>query len=323
MHSWQTKITDDCNNDDDYSDIEDDDDYGPLKISSWGDNPATPTQQQNMDWGCLIDPTVKLKPGGVGMGQLHRSGANYKPVEEDIILAQRMKVAPKKANVPTPVVVQTSTKKKKKKKASTSQTTVHIPSVRPQRHSPSTTPAQVSQAINSWGSGQLTETPFWHQASLSVNPNPNTISNLQSTSNASSAASASSATTTTASLSPSPLSSSKQSSDTSLNNQTERKAPTNIEKSEKKSPDDTSAAKLSLANSPANPPLLRFRIELAPGISTELTLSRHDYIPAVVDDFGKRHQLTISDAAKRSITETLSLLVIGKLGSELRPGQLF
>ncbi|KAI8384961.1 uncharacterized protein BYT42DRAFT_281357 [Radiomyces spectabilis] len=71
------------------------DDYGPV-MATWGSQ----TTDSVTAWKALVDPEVKLGPAGVGSGNLHRRGPNYKPLTEEAILSQRMKQnAPKpKAN---------------------------------------------------------------------------------------------------------------------------------------------------------------------------------------------------------------------------------
>ncbi|GAA5800084.1 hypothetical protein HPULCUR_005506 [Helicostylum pulchrum] len=73
------------------------DEYGPID-SSWGlqtSNPTTPNESKG--WDSLIDPNIKVGPNGLGAGDLHRKGRNFKPIEEEYILAQRLnKPLPKK-----------------------------------------------------------------------------------------------------------------------------------------------------------------------------------------------------------------------------------
>ncbi|KAG0164206.1 hypothetical protein DFQ28_005234 [Apophysomyces sp. BC1034] len=314
--------TDDCSNYEDVSDSGSEDEYGQIPMSSWGGQTQSASKDEGMDWKCLIDPSVKMKAGGIGAGQLHRSGANYKPVNEDFILAQRMKTAPKKPSKPMPVVDTSAKKKKKKKKKATTihQAKVHIPAVRPQRHAPTTTPTQVNNAISFWGSGQLTSTPFWQQTDASSQaktadapdakhpPNPNRRTT------------------------PSPIPTKRdvvtpnanhhiQKQETKPNqNQTEQEpaaTPSPAESTPTKQYTPSPQSPTTTKTATAKTPLLRFHIELAPGISTELNICQHDYLPEVVEAFGKKHQLTITDTAKKALVETLSLLLIGKLGSKL------
>ncbi|KAI9493434.1 hypothetical protein BDB00DRAFT_872323 [Zychaea mexicana] len=79
-----------------------DDDYAPIVASSWGDQ-KKPTDNSNdgnnakqdkvNDWASLIDPNAKLGNNGVGSGDLHRRGPNYRPVDETLILRQRLQGA--------------------------------------------------------------------------------------------------------------------------------------------------------------------------------------------------------------------------------------
>ncbi|KAI9496247.1 hypothetical protein BDB00DRAFT_809625, partial [Zychaea mexicana] len=78
------------------SDEEESDDDAPLAISSWGEQTTTKegTTEYNVSaegWAALIDPNFKLGPGGLGSGNLHRKGGNYRPVDEEYILNHRLK----------------------------------------------------------------------------------------------------------------------------------------------------------------------------------------------------------------------------------------
>jgi hypothetical protein len=72
-----------------------DDEYAPIDIASWGsqapsqsNNPAE--EDTSKDWDSLLDSKIKVGANGIGSGQLHRKGTNFKPVGEDLILAQRL-----------------------------------------------------------------------------------------------------------------------------------------------------------------------------------------------------------------------------------------
>lgn len=81
--------------DSDYSD----DEYAPITLASWGDQKqqsgsTTKAEENNknvvVDWHSLADPSAKVKSGTLGSGGLHRRGPNYKPVDEEYILKQRL-----------------------------------------------------------------------------------------------------------------------------------------------------------------------------------------------------------------------------------------
>ncbi|KAI8994798.1 hypothetical protein BDB01DRAFT_831744 [Pilobolus umbonatus] len=85
------------------------DEYGPL-ATAWGSQlekkaDSTPSSELSEDvegkpsWNSLLDPTIKLGDNGIGSGNLHRRGKNFKPVDEKVILDQRLKVNSKKSKV--------------------------------------------------------------------------------------------------------------------------------------------------------------------------------------------------------------------------------
>ncbi|KAI8890522.1 hypothetical protein K501DRAFT_328494 [Backusella circina FSU 941] len=64
------------------------DEYGPIQ-STWGSQtPAAANEAAS--WDALRDPNAKLTEKGLGTGQLHRKGRNFKPVDEEIIISQRL-----------------------------------------------------------------------------------------------------------------------------------------------------------------------------------------------------------------------------------------
>ncbi|KAI9498523.1 hypothetical protein BDB00DRAFT_452373 [Zychaea mexicana] len=77
-----------------------DEEYAPITASAWGDQSATASTTPDNDeeasgpasWGDLVDPNFKLGANGLGGGNLHRKGKNYKPVDEQYILNQRLKI---------------------------------------------------------------------------------------------------------------------------------------------------------------------------------------------------------------------------------------
>ena len=77
-----------------------DDEYAPIVATAWGDQAATTTATENNEnkdnvpksWNDLVDPTFKVQANGLGGGNLHRQGRNYKPVDEQFILNQRHRI---------------------------------------------------------------------------------------------------------------------------------------------------------------------------------------------------------------------------------------
>ncbi|KAI7856459.1 hypothetical protein BDC45DRAFT_502787, partial [Circinella umbellata] len=80
-----------------------DEEYAPIVATAWGDQAGTNTtattaeNNENEDngpksWNDLIDPTFKVQANGLGGGNLHRKGRNYKPVDEQVILNQRHRI---------------------------------------------------------------------------------------------------------------------------------------------------------------------------------------------------------------------------------------
>ncbi|OBZ87467.1 hypothetical protein A0J61_04482 [Choanephora cucurbitarum] len=142
--------------DDDY---ETDSDYEDIQIASWGDN----AKKEPATWDSLIDSNIKIKAGGVGSGDLHRRGGNYKPISEEHILAQRLKK-------PIPGSGASKTKKKKpKKKKPTSLATVSAARTKPNRpYVPlpiKTVPIRerAPPTQSAWSTTNLSSEPFWEQ----------------------------------------------------------------------------------------------------------------------------------------------------------------
>lgn len=156
------------------SDESDEEEEIPLQISSWGTQTATPdgTPQINVTmggWASLIDPNVKIKPGGIGTGNLHRKGANYKPVDEQYILMQRLK------NQPIPKSVTGGKKKSRSrggKSKKSSATPPPPPSTKLSAPSRYSRPAPPSGDGSAWGFGQLASEPFWEQPAAAAQQQP-------------------------------------------------------------------------------------------------------------------------------------------------------
>ncbi|ORE04722.1 hypothetical protein BCV72DRAFT_307052 [Rhizopus microsporus var. microsporus] len=123
------------------------DEYEPIQVTSWGT--AAPS-----NWNSLVDTSVRLKPGGVGTGNLHRKGSNYTPISEAEVLSQRLRNPP-------PGQGKNSNKKKKRGKKVKAPTT-----------SIKTEPI-ISTSGSKWGNvTHLTYTPFWLDKSQLTPSNP-------------------------------------------------------------------------------------------------------------------------------------------------------
>ncbi|RCI03804.1 hypothetical protein CU098_009552 [Rhizopus stolonifer] len=157
-----------------YEEDDDDSEYEDIEITSWGDN----VKSEPATWDSLIDHSTKVKAGGIGNGDLHRRGANFKPVSEDFILAQRLKKP-----IPSALGGKKPKKKSKKKPKDTTPfsntTRATAPIVRhsnadrpyvPITHKPM---AQRAAPINSvWGMANLSSEPFWEQKKPQSFPPP-------------------------------------------------------------------------------------------------------------------------------------------------------
>ncbi|KAI9257356.1 hypothetical protein BDA99DRAFT_573639 [Phascolomyces articulosus] len=147
---------------DNESEYEDDDAYAPLSMTTWGSQEQQKQQQQvptnqqvSHDWNSLVDPNYSIKPGGIGSGQLHRQGSNYKPLSETAIVNKRLsKPIPGSGTSSGRLQSLTSMSmiKKKPKKRKKRERVVSMP-----------VHALPEMTVNGWGSGQLTSTPFWEQ----------------------------------------------------------------------------------------------------------------------------------------------------------------
>lgn len=185
------------NSDHEYTDDDDytDDDYESVEIAAWGDNAK---KEESLSWNNLIDESVKVKAGGIGSGDLHRRGGNFKPLSEATILAQRLsKPIPGKKNPAKPASTTVKKKKKKAVKPAPATTTPskfavarkpYIPA--PIYKLPERKPA-ANAPPSTWGSTPLVETPFWEEKQKSGPPpstpipsfNTNTVNPVTQTSN--------------------------------------------------------------------------------------------------------------------------------------------
>lgn len=160
-----------------------DDEYGPI-TASWGtQSPVEPAKPKG--WDSLIDPNVKVGPNDVGSGNLHRRGTNYKPINEELILAHRKNIqVPKKKMLEAirqtemtlglPESKEKPRKGKPKKKATgkptpdkLSHTRSYAPTTNyvsaPPPPSTARPPPPSSTNGSSWSNANLVDTPFWEK----------------------------------------------------------------------------------------------------------------------------------------------------------------
>lgn len=183
-----------------YTDEEDEEWNAPITVA-WG----VPSSEQQSElaqendgsgdvnsWHQIADPNAKLRADGVGAGNLHRQGKNFKPVDESYIVNQRLgKPIPKKAQ-PKPVPVHSKTTKASIRPVSGSKPT-HVVSApgtgkkaaKKARKASLAIAAQRARAVemaaakqrppskeedlqvqSAWATGaSLVTTPFWEQSS--------------------------------------------------------------------------------------------------------------------------------------------------------------
>ncbi|KAI9322298.1 hypothetical protein BX666DRAFT_2022796 [Dichotomocladium elegans] len=191
MSNWGTFASN--NEPDDESDLSsyedsEEEDLPPLQISSWGDNSVVArvneegTTEVNVStngWASLIDPNHKIAANGLGSGNLHRKGGNYKPVDEEYILNHRLKKGGGLPKAPG------TGKKKKKKAAPVSSNSYrrdgggapgHHRSFAPPPSSTTRRPPPQSRIVDGsasgWGSQKLADTPFWEQPAAAATSAP-------------------------------------------------------------------------------------------------------------------------------------------------------
>lgn len=306
---------------DSYSD-EEDNEYGDLQMSSWGSQqPQTTTFDVPInDWHKLMDPTVKVKAGALGSGGLHRQGKNYKPVDEQEILAQRLKGTPlssgskkkkksKKKNgngpssgKPTPSLTPKIPKKKKKNSSN-----------RPPSSSAVRSRIPLSESI--WGKSELTSKPFWETTGSGASKY---ATRPTSTSNNNNNQPPSSSKPQQQPRSSSQLQQQQQQpqqqpepqpslSKPFLGSSASRYAnPTNITP---KAPVPQQSQLSSLI--PPSETLLKLNIEITPGITAVLDIYETDDYRKLVKDFGAKHNLIISEQAEIAFAEKIKVMVMG------------
>ncbi|KAK4521514.1 protein transport protein gos1 [Mucor velutinosus] len=171
-----------------------DEEYGPI-TASWGTQVPVEEPAKSEGWDSLIDPNVKVGPNDVGSGNLHRRGTNYKPINEEIILARRKNIqVPKEKmleairetelSLGLPESKEKPRKGKPKKKptgkpkkkptgkpapAKCSNTRPYTPTTNyvsaPPPPSTTRPPPPPSTNGSSWSNTNLVDTPFWEKKS--------------------------------------------------------------------------------------------------------------------------------------------------------------
>ncbi|ORE06465.1 hypothetical protein BCV72DRAFT_123554 [Rhizopus microsporus var. microsporus] len=331
----------------DYSETESDEEYAPLQIAGWGtqkiNKEGTTEVSVSMDgWASLIDPTVQVKSNGIGTGQLHRQGKNFKPVDEQLILDRRL-------GKPLPKGGLNGEKKKKKKKKSKSGQPLPPP---PQQQQQSRAPKPLKIAPNrgrppiqpgssAWATGKLVETPFWEQpngTSASKYATPSAQPPQQQTwgqqppqqqqPSQQTWGQQPSQQQTWGQRLPSQQPPQHQQLAQTLGQQ----PPQHQSQQQQQQPLGTMASKyatpapaqpptpaqhcqyqqqqqLFMPADPVKTPCLTFKIELAPGVTANLPVYANDNPLDVVNQFEKNHQLVMTEAAKNRFAERVAMLL--------------
>ncbi|RCH81630.1 hypothetical protein CU098_000383, partial [Rhizopus stolonifer] len=138
--------------------------YGPL-ASTWGDQAK---ESPPKGWDALLDPNIKIGPNDLGSGNLHRKGKNFKPIDEELILAQRKHIqVPKKK-------MQEAIRKTEQALGLPESTRSNGTKKKPMNKK-STLPKQTKSAVfstlrapppnpSNWSQSVLVDTPFWEQS---------------------------------------------------------------------------------------------------------------------------------------------------------------
>ncbi|CAO3626826.1 unnamed protein product [Cunninghamella blakesleeana] len=307
---------------DSYSD-EEDNEYGEVQMSSWGaQQPQTATFDVPINnWHKLMDPTVKVKAGALGSGGLHCKGKNYKPVDEEEILAQRLKG--------TPISGGKKKSRGKKKSGSAPVSGRPTPSIpkgpkKSKRGPPARPPSsssvrsRIPLSDSVWGNSELASTPFWERAGAGASryaTKPTSNNNNQS-------------------RPPQPQQQSRSSS----------QPPPSVQQSQRQRPPppqppapQPSLSKPFLGSSasryanpstaapkahvpqhsqlspsiPSSETLLKLNIEITPGITAVLDIYETDDYRKLVKEFGEKHHLIISEQAETAFAEKIKVMVMG------------
>ncbi|KAH8550833.1 hypothetical protein BGW37DRAFT_60402 [Umbelopsis sp. PMI_123] len=105
--------------DDGFFTDEEDEEWNAPITAAWGVPSSEQASEEHENdgsgdvngWHKLVDPNAKLRADGVGAGNLHRQGKNFKPVDEQLIVNQRLgKPIPKKAIAKSVAVPKRATK---------------------------------------------------------------------------------------------------------------------------------------------------------------------------------------------------------------------
>ncbi|KAI8390055.1 hypothetical protein BD560DRAFT_162 [Blakeslea trispora] len=334
---------------------ETDSDYEDIQIQSWGEN----AQSEPATWDSLIDESIKTKAGGIGSGNLHRRGGNFKPLSDEHILAMRLKKP-----IPGSGASQSKKKKPKKKKVptvnaiSSTRTRINRPYVPLSiKTAPVNQRAPPSQSV--WSTTNLSSEPFWEnqKKTTPVPERPIAQPNTKNTRGAVQSAWASFEATENQSLntqkpsnsmytpslsSPSskyatPISSLPQTNQstpifkpvaiTSESplivpfNSTETPRPkshVHLDKSlvhkhlsagsKKSSPQPQSQKQQSpkqQAQQSQQVPFMQITVNIAHGISTIISLYKDSDPEKIAEEFGPKHDLIVTESAKKGIANTL------------------
>jgi hypothetical protein len=186
--------------DDDYFTDEEDEEWNAPITAAWG-VPSSEQEAEHVEendgsgdvngWHQIADPNAKLRADGVGAGNLHRQGKNFKPLDESYIVNQRLgKAVPKKAQA-KPISVHTkATKVSIRPLSSTKPHTISDPgagkkAAKKARQASLAIAAERARAVemaaarkrppskvedvqvqSTWAAGaSLVTTPFWEQSS--------------------------------------------------------------------------------------------------------------------------------------------------------------
>ncbi|KAI8373105.1 uncharacterized protein BYT42DRAFT_616285 [Radiomyces spectabilis] len=322
-----------------HADYESDDDYAPLTMASWGaqasksPDPSNPTAS----WKSLVDPNFKIKAGGIGTGGLHRKGPNYKPVDEQYILNQRLNKAVPKASKPSspqakkakkpkaPAKVKPTTRSelvatkpaKTLEKKNLSQIQNILDGAKAVEEKKSRVPTRQriqmiqSNVATAWGAAPLTSTPFWETSTTTTATNNNTSFSSSNTLQKTAISSTQTKTTTTVTTNTQPLSRTVSDSNP--------KPPSTFSKTTSSTSSEPSSSSHNSSNQQVSgglvcsitepKPVLQLEIEFAPGISALLPVYEHDDTETLVESFGRRHQLKMTDAAKSAVKQTIATLL--------------
>lgn len=326
MSNWNQAQENQRNyNHSEYSDEDEeysDDEYAPIEASSWGNQTITPEGTTNVEvslsgWQSLVDPNIKVKAGGVGSGQLHRRGGNFIPVDEQSIIDRRLG---------KPVPKAPGSKKKRGGKPKSRGAIRPPPTRRPIPSSmvpPSSSHYRGREVIATgpWASSELSSQPFWEQpASASSGTN----ASKWASSAPAAAAPPPRRPAYAAPPAPAPAPPTKATLPPPVQARTTTFTPTASGSAASKwATPSTVAAPPQTYHQPAPPqqhqppiiyhrldtPCLNFNIELTPGVNATLSVYENDNPIEVVDQFEKKHHLTMSESAKEKFAQRVAMLL--------------